>query len=224
MGIGIHKPREKVGTFVRGWFAYKTFIYDLGEIGPGGGIIVKVPTVRDRLAGQRYYIEVAPQGWYGTEEDPRTTWGCYGTVLGSGANGAAIQDSLNNTQYISDNCATAGIAAKLALAYQGQGKTDWCLPSQIAALYAFNGGTSAEYLNSTFSPIIGAVNSRLGLINTGQVATGAYWNSTELLSTPPGTLAGVNFPRYQPTTQAFEAYPWPKDNEAYVRPIRFFLD
>jgi hypothetical protein len=114
--------------------------YNVGDTGPGGGIIFYVantpfncgPTLNEVCE----YLEAAPNNWSGgglTEEDPRRTWadvdnqstsvaGAVGTAIGTGyANSIAIASQFGND--------AGDSAAVLARGYDGGGQNDWYLPS-----------------------------------------------------------------------------------------------
>ncbi len=107
--------------------------YAIGDTGPGGGIIFY-----DAGSVQSWgrYLEAAPNGW-NDGNDPQVTWGCYGTSI-SGADGTAIGTGKQNTADIISGCSESGIAARIATAYTGGGKSDWFVPSkdELSALYA----------------------------------------------------------------------------------------
>ena len=94
----------------------------VGNTGPGGGIVFydegsKKPWGR--------YLELAPNGWSGTPEDPTANWCEVNKHLG--AFGKEIGTGRSNTGIIVATC-TSG-AAIIASSYSGGGKTDWFLPS-----------------------------------------------------------------------------------------------
>lgn len=114
--------------------------YNVGDTGPGGGIIFYVadttfscgPTLNELCE----YLEAAPNNWSGaglTAEDPRRTWadaanqstsvaGAVGTAIGTGyANSIAIASQAGND--------ASNSAAVLARGYAGGGQNDWYLPS-----------------------------------------------------------------------------------------------
>jgi hypothetical protein len=103
----------------------------LGDTGPGGGTIFYKDLTRP--PGSQYF-EAACAGWQnncdGATADPTAEWGCEGVPI-SGADGTAIGTGEQNTAGILLECATSGIAARLAADYNnGNGESDWFLPSQ----------------------------------------------------------------------------------------------
>ena len=114
--------------------------YEIGDTGPGGGIIFYVANTPFACGptGNSFcqYLEAAPNNWSGAgvgAEDPRRTWavaanqtisvaGALGTAIGTGfANSIAIANQAGND--------ASNSAAVLALEYEGGGETDWYLPS-----------------------------------------------------------------------------------------------
>lgn len=99
----------------------------VGDTGPGGGIVVY-----DAGSQQEWgqYLEVAPVGWAGSQNDPQTIW-CptssnkYGTDLGTARD---LGKGKANSTAIIEACG-AETAAGIAAAYRGGGKSDWFLPS-----------------------------------------------------------------------------------------------
>jgi hypothetical protein len=81
-------------------------------------------------------------------------WGCSGTTI-SGADGTAIGTGFGNTDKITSQCPTAGIAARLCSDYVSGGYSDWFLPSydELATLYLnrrlFNNLAAGIYWSSS---------------------------------------------------------------------------
>jgi hypothetical protein len=210
MGTGIYNPREQQSLPVKSWNLIKQFRYDIGDRGPGGGIIVAKPTMSQRTSVFFYYIEIAPPGWYGTDDDPLATWGCFGTNL-PGANGQLITDSLQNTIDIVTACPTPGIAADLARSYTGGGKTDWCLPALYGLTTCYKIGINLDIPNQGNNAF-----QRLGLRMTAGAGNvnGQYWSSTENNANVAHT--------YSPSTTSGDFSSSGKNDSNYVRPIRVF--
>ena len=123
---------------------------DVGDTGPGGGIVFYVDLTRP--AGSQYF-EAACAGWRnncdGTTADPQPGWGCQGTRI-SGADGTLIGTGELNTTKILAGCATADIAADLADDYSRNTLDDWFLPSkdELNQMYIQQtaiGGFSSDY-------------------------------------------------------------------------------
>jgi alpha-tubulin suppressor-like RCC1 family protein len=115
---------------------------EVGEVGPGGGIIV---FDNGSNAAWGRYLEAAPAFWNGTNGDPLASFGCLGTRV-TGALGIAqraIGTGAVNTAAIMAACSTSGIAARLADAYSstalGQTFSDWHLPSseELVKVYQY---------------------------------------------------------------------------------------
>ncbi len=100
----------------------------VGDIGPGGGIIVYVsPSIQ--TWGR--YIEAAPKGWYLGRLDPQKKPFCPDRT-NSGTDfvntKSQIGSGLSNSIAIKRLCPYGGAVAD-AMAYQGNGLSDWFLPS-----------------------------------------------------------------------------------------------
>lgn len=101
----------------------------VGDTGPAGGIIFYVaPT--EQSWGR--YLEAARNGWNATVDDPSVNYGCSTLILG--AQGTAIGTGATNTAAILAECATAGIAARVADNYSvtvgGVVYNDWFVGSR----------------------------------------------------------------------------------------------
>ena len=98
-------------------------ICKVGRTGPGGGIVFY-----DAGSQQSWgrYLEFAPIGWSGVEQDPVTQW-CEKTSVLVGAWGKEMGTGKSNTDLMLAVC-TSGAAVE-ARAYKGGGKSDWYLPS-----------------------------------------------------------------------------------------------
>jgi hypothetical protein len=212
MGTGIYNPREQQSLPVKSWSFLKQFRYDIGDRGPGGGIITCTPMTPEPYSSPgrvNYYIEVAPPGWYGTNDDPKAAWGCRGTNL-PGAGGQDPEDSLQNTIDIVTACTTPGIAADLARSYTGGGKTDWCLP-------ALRGMTLAYGITTLDSGTTKVLNGDYAYQRVGLVFYDGfyYWGSTE-----NNANIAYGYSPSQPANQYYGADL--KDSLNKVRPIRVF--
>ena len=136
---------------------------DLGDVGPGGGIIVY-----DAGAGGApgRYLEAAPPGWSGTSIDPVASWGCSGTDIVAAA-GSEIGDGAANSVAIDVECGSsaAGLATGLSTTVDSVLIDDWYLPSaaELAALSgesnSLGGWRSGSYWSSTNIDAATAVSS-----------------------------------------------------------------
>jgi hypothetical protein len=134
---------------------------EIGNIGPGGGIVFYVAP-KPQSWGQ--YLEFAPATWNGTSTDPKAPW-CevidvslvskvtdpeLKRLIGDG-----IGTGRGNTKLMSAYCKLG--AANLATAYRGGGKSDWFLPSRDELVQL--------YVNTA---------------SIGGLPTGGYWSSSEV--------------------------------------------
>lgn len=123
--------------------------YKIGDRGPAGGWIFYD---KGNNSGGWRYLEAAP------EDQEQAEWGCNEKSI-PGARGTAIGTGKANTAAIVKSCKESGIAAKVAVAYRGGGKSDWFLPSK------------AE-LNLMYE--------NLHLAGVGGFAIAVYWSSSEV--------------------------------------------
>ena len=110
-------------------------ICPIGSKGPGGGVIFY-----DFGSQQSWgrYLEYAPNGWYGTEDDPTAPW-CNVTNLYFGEMitdsslrmtlGIEIGKGKANTDLLLAGCSSG--AGVMAHTYSGGEKSDWFLPSSL---------------------------------------------------------------------------------------------
>ena len=95
--------------------------YQIGDRGPAGGWIFYDKGYSSD--GWRY-LEAAPE-----DQTENAEWGCYTKTI-PGSKGTAVGTGKSNTHAIIKSCSEANIAAKVAAAYRGGGKSDWFLPSK----------------------------------------------------------------------------------------------
>jgi hypothetical protein len=106
----------------------------VGEIGPSGGYVFYVsPDVINAVSGISaggIYLEAAPVAAQGTAE-----YGCTGTP--TPGTSYAVGSGAANTLAIINNCATAGIAARVTSNLTYAGFSDWFMPShdEMTAIY-----------------------------------------------------------------------------------------
>ena len=184
-------------------------VYTVGQTGPGGGKIFYVAatpfTCGPTRASTCNYLEVAPNGWNGTADDPQRGWAHNDfqntSVPGNGATATAIGWGYRNTLAIVDqgNNATALVSAALANTYTvtiaGNVYDDWFLPSKDEI--------NELYLSKSAIAFTLPVN----------VVFPSYHSSTE-------DRAGFAFARNLNDGYANSDYY--KYSAAYVRPIRAF--
>ena len=200
----------------------------VGDIGPGGGRVFYVATTTFTQLGATgsmcstncKYLEAAPSGWNGVDE-PSRSWatdvngnrttrvpdtGALQTAIGTGyQNSNAIVAQTGNV--------SATSAAVLARAYQGNGLTDWYLPSR-------------DELNQMCKWVNGvawtsdATDCTGGTLNTGAGAAGfineSYWSSTEV------DIAGYDDFGWQQSFNTGNSGWSGKFGTTYLRPIRAF--
>ena len=107
-------------------------VYSVGDIGPGGGVVFYKEATK-KSWGQ--YLEVAPQGWSGSPNDPKSIW-CDivdlklldGSTDLLNSMGNEIGDGKKNTAIMSSRCASG---AFIVNQYNGGGRSDWYLPSKM---------------------------------------------------------------------------------------------
>ncbi|MDI9455792.1 MAG: InlB B-repeat-containing protein [Spirochaetota bacterium] len=147
--------------------------WKLPFIGEAGGMVF-YENPNYETDGWRY-LEAAPNGWSGSDTDPKVRFGYYrpqgGDAEKTGANGREIGDGLLNTQilvnkmgeaaYISGHSSVkdttdqyaARICLILTLSHNGNYFSDWFLPSkeELGKLYRYagTGYKSADYWSST---------------------------------------------------------------------------
>ena len=171
-------------------------LYEVGDVGPGGGIVFYVDLTRP--AGSQYF-EAACAGWQnncdGSRADPRAEWGCYETLF-FGAGGTLIGTGEQNTADIMNTvtgCTTPRSAADLADDYSHNTLDDWFLPSldELNQMYT--------NLHSASTPL-------------GGFSTDYYWSSSEA----DDALAWYQDFNYG-AQDVHNEY-----NTFYVRPVRAF--
>ena len=116
-----------------------SLVYQVGDTGPGGGVIFLTPNAGVNSTGS--YFEAAPAGWSGAATDQIAQW-CNRTTSYLGTTGVAPRllsigsgQANTNAMIASGNCSSG--AANVARAYTGGSRTDWFLPSieELQAMY-----------------------------------------------------------------------------------------
>jgi hypothetical protein len=178
--------------------------YNIGDIGPSGGLIFATPSTDGNTTGE--YFEAAPYGW-NSGADPSRTWAesAYQTTNVAGATGTVFGTGYANTLAIiaQGNTNTATSAAALAQSYRGGGFSDWFLPSfneltQLVQVLFVDNGNIANLVENTS-----------GVVN--------YWSSTQetnniYLNAPARALSWMYFGDVGPE----------KSDLFSVRPVRMF--
>ena len=216
---------------VSGGACQRGFECNLGDTGPGGGIVFYVaPTTfsSDAPCGSNCrYLEMAPSGWFGESGDPMRTWTGDSAVRTS-AYGNSIGEGFANTNTIiaalpSDTDLNS--AAILARNYTGGGLSDWYLPSKLElnemcitwSGVAANGAGNCNGDATTGRSGLGGFSPTLADWPNGVW----YWSSTEVNQTG----------QYYAWAQKFDATGARSDQRIYddnksqirlVRPIRAF--
>lgn len=169
--------------------------YKIGDRGPAGGWIFYD---KGEYSDGWRYLEAASE-----DQSNEASWGCCGKSI-PGAQGIAIGTGKKNTAAIVKGCRDTNIAAKIAVAYRGGGKSDWFLPSR-------------EELNLMY------VNLHKARI--GGFADDLYWSSTEPSHPDEYTDYGAFGDDYADYQRFNDGYPLSgkKDNDYLrVRAIRAF--
>jgi alpha-tubulin suppressor-like RCC1 family protein len=202
-------------------------ICEVGDIGPGGGIVYYVSRLPFKAPGAACdpfcnYLEVSPTNWqthpsinsteiYMSSSEPARDWGASVNIVG--ANGFEIGDGYWNS-YLID----AGVgntedwsAAALARSYTGGGKQDWFLPS-VKELNELCKYARQQTTGDTKVPCTSSGSLRAGFASG---SFSLYKSSTEKSSIHSYSQFFAN----QPGLVIEEDY---KTNEARVRPIRVF--
>ena len=170
-------------------------IYNVGDIGPGGGTVFYVDMAR--AAGSQFWEVGSDLG--------SADWGCYttsiaGTLTGIGA-GAA------NTTVIKNGCPEVGIAARVASAPAG-GYSDWFLPSQdeLNQLCKYARMQSTAVADRTVPC------DTTGTLRSEFVSSAFYWSSSQY------DMTDARFQNFVSVGQGFE----PKTSPMPVRAVRAF--
>jgi hypothetical protein len=212
-----------------------TFTCQVGDTGPGGGIVYYVSASDFTSTGSTCdtsckYLEVAPSGWNGGT-DPQKPWatGTYesgNTILGisgitndatayNNASGIGLGYA-NSSAIVTQNgiysASTNNYAAGAARAYTGGSKTDWYLPTtaELNLLCQWNLGVTS---NVTTVCTGGSLNSpTYGAGSSGFLVANFYWSSSEETAVSAWVQTFLN--GAQGTGNKASNY--------YVRPVRAF--
>jgi Protein of unknown function (DUF1566) len=189
--------------------------YNIGEPGPGGGIVFYVAATQQSWGR---YLEAAPTDYKeGTDARTLVEWGCYGYGGLTDATAIAIGTGKANTDKIRAKCTTIDIAADVANKYSTTSTAgapgaagQWFLPSkdelnELCKIYS-NGRTDTTDYSAYQNGCTGNTSP------TGGFASFFYWSSSE--NSANGAWA-QNFD-YGGQNDGNKLYP------SYVRPVRAF--
>jgi len=128
------------------------------------------------------YLEAAPDGWNGGDEDPEVSWsGTVDTLVGTSTDlGYGYQNTL---AAVAQN-STAGMAITLADSYANNGKTDWFIPSLVEL------NELCKYACQQSTGDISVACDDSGSLRSG-FAIGNYWGSSET-NAPTAWIQGFN--------------------------------
>jgi hypothetical protein len=123
----------------------------------------------DFVQGGLYTFTDSGYAYITSQSDQSTNapWGCQGTLIPEGATPDAIGQGIINTPTIVANCATAGIAARLANDLVLEGFSDWFLPSLEELL---------------------GMHTNLADAGLGNLSNHSYWSSTQATDTRAYTV------------------------------------
>ena len=192
----------------------------VGDTGPGGGIVFYVSATNFTSTGSDCgttckYLEAAPANWLtGTIGDPLRAWASgspvKNTLLASGAVRTGIGSGFQNSLDIfrQGNVAATSAAVE-ARAYQGNGKTDWYLPSkdELNQMCKWQRGVA-------LTPE--ATRCALGTLNLGAGAAGFV--SSRYMSSSENSATIACDQDFGMGTQ----YCVSKEHSRFVRPVRAF--
>ena len=114
-------------------------VYELGDVGPGGGLIFYKDeigfTCGPDMNMSCNYLEAAPNTWSNDTSDGSSIWCSTETAVGGTS--SAIGWGHKNTELISGTCAGATVATQIISTTIG-GESDWFIPSQNEAVEFYN--------------------------------------------------------------------------------------
>jgi hypothetical protein len=158
----------------------RTGVYNLGDIGPGGGLVFLIS------GGLRY--EMAPRTWSGSSSDdtPTLTW-CDGFTDVSGTSGTDIGTGAANTAALAASVACSSDAAAAVGRYAPAGTRagQWFLPSldELNAMCNYSRNPSAPtvscYGDSGTPQNVTFAGSAFGFASESGSISGEYWSSTQ---------------------------------------------
>jgi len=191
--------------------------FKVGDTGPGGGIVFFVSCVAE-LETTCTYLEAAPNGWNGSDEDPRAEW------LGSvwffesrpdQAQYTGIGFGYQNTAWAASHNFTADRAITLADSYVNNGKADWFLPS----LDELNELCKYARQQTTGDTSVACNDS--GSLRNG-FADDYYWSSSAGCAF--GTCTSAWYQYFDNGNQNLDRISGTREGNNRVRPVRTFLE
>ena len=177
-----------------------TFNYNIGDIGPGGGIIFYYSSAGFAELGAQcgshcHYLETAPSGWnnsahsYAPASDPYVNWSNANYEYGH--EGTAIGTGFANTATMSPSHSSTTQAAVLAYAGNDSSSNQWFIPSydETNELCKFARGqatgnsavacdTAAGTLKTETSTVYGGYQSNYYWTSTDSAANAYIWSFT----------------------------------------------
>lgn len=199
--------------------------YQVGDTGPGGGIIFYVSdsdfSCGPQLNDTCRYLEVAPNGW-NTGSDPQAIWAI--SSLGS-QNVVGITDDdgtydatgiglgYQNSIAIMEQGNDATVAASLALSYSSVSSNDWYLPTSVELnlLCQWDRGVSPSV---TTVCVGGSSNSTIFGAELSGIIGDYYWSSSEASGEMAWVVGMMNSGNWGAGFKNAQAF--------FIRPIRAF--
>ena len=202
-----------------------SFTCQVGDTGPGGGIIFYVAPAFFTQGGASgsmcttncKYLEAAPVTWAGGSVDPSRSWATNAnanqTTAVNGADGTAIGTGYRNSLDIVGQTGnvSATSAAVAAREYAGGSKNDWFLPSKDELNQMCKWQRGVAWTSDATVCTGGTINTGTGA--AGFVNSDFYWSSSE------HSAANAWLQSYQNGSNNVTGA---KTRSSYVRPIRAF--
>ncbi|MDY0289837.1 MAG: hypothetical protein RBR15_13510 [Sphaerochaeta sp.] len=134
--------------------------YSIGDRTDGGGFIFYDKGVRNNSNATKEwrYLEAAPQGWSGSDNDPNYRWDSTNSDPNEPAEPQisvtgltnSIGSGMENTSIITNALGAKAEAAKACSSYNGSGASDWFLGSCIELSYMMVNKPSGHGLANSF--------------------------------------------------------------------------
>jgi hypothetical protein len=179
----------------------------VGDVGPGGGLIIYVDTVGKR------YVEAAPATWNGGTSSPRASWGCSNQNVGN-----SLLTEFFDGKIATDNgrlcTASNGVAGAPKLAYDKSpswsSSVRWILPSRRDLIEML----TVALTNANFKTCATCTDNKLGIS-----AANGYWSSTESSANPSKDAVQVT---WNTNNVAAVAGTSGKTNSNFVHPVLYW--